>query len=73
MTTAQLLQMLTERAREFRKDHDHYKRNSHLHDVKASPSQAAIDAVLVGFINDVAYHYGIDYALHTFDLEQNES
>lgn len=62
--------MLTTRAKKFRKDHDHYERNNHMHAIKDAPAQDIIDAVLVGFINDIGIMQGIDYALYASDLSE---
>lgn len=37
MTKIELLEMLTKRARVFRAARDHYKRNSHMHDITKAP------------------------------------
>lgn len=68
MTRGELLNFLTERAREFRKDRTVISRNYHISGLKEDPSQEVIDAVLVCFINYVGEHQGVDYALYTSDL-----
>jgi len=64
--------MLTKNARQFRKDADHYQRNSHMHDLKEAPSQEIVDAVLTGFINHVGLQQGVDYAIYARDLKHEE-
>lgn len=71
MLSIELLELLTKRAKKFRLDHDYYKRNAHMHDITEPPSQEVIDAVLVGFINDIGISQGIDYALYTIDLKKD--
>ena len=68
MSKIELLDMLTKRARVFRADREHFKRNNHMHDLKEAPPQEVVDAVLVGFINDIGIMQGVDYALYTRDL-----
>lgn len=70
MTKIELLEMLTKRARLFRADRGHFERNSHMHDLKEAPPQEVVDAVLVGFINDIGLMQGVDYALYARDLAQ---
>src|SRR4030095_855137 len=62
MTKIELLELLTERAKAFRKDRDYFKRNTHMHAITDAPSQEVVDAVLTGFINQVGVTMGIDYA-----------
>lgn len=71
MTAIELLKFLTKRAKEFRLDHDHYKRNAHMHEITDAPSQEVIDAVLVGFINKIGLSQGIDYALYATDIKND--
>jgi hypothetical protein len=72
MTKLELLDMLTEYARDFRSDSGHYTRNGHLHrSLTQPPTQPQIDAVLVGFINYVGVAQGVDYALHDYHLLLN--
>jgi len=68
MTAIELLNMLTDEAKEFRADHEHYQRNSHMHDIRDCPPQDVIDAVLTGFINAIGGRRGVDYALYSRDL-----
>jgi hypothetical protein len=68
MTKIELLKMLTENAKEFRKYSCHYGRNAHMHAVTECPPQDVIDAVLTGFINHVGGLQGVDYGLHASDL-----
>jgi len=69
MTKIELLEMLTKQAKQFRVDHESYERNSHMHNIKESPNQDDIDAVLTLFINYVAFCQGVDYALYANDLK----
>lgn len=71
MNSIEFLEFLTRRAKKFRLDRGHYKRNEHMHRITEPPSQEVIDAVLVGFINDIGISRGIDYALYTTDLEKD--
>lgn len=71
MTKIELLEMLTKRARVFRSDRDHYKRNSHMHAITEAPPQEVVDAVLTGFINDIGVMQGVDYALYARDLAES--
>jgi hypothetical protein len=68
MTKIELLQMLTDIARDFRNDADHYQRNAHMHTVTECPPQDVIDTILTGFINRVGTRQGVDYALYESDL-----
>ena len=68
MTKLELLKMLTENAKEFRKDSGHYGRNAHMHAITECPPQDVIDAVLTGFINHVGGLQGVDYGLYARDL-----
>jgi len=68
MTKAQMLDMLTEQAREFRKDTNVFRRNNHMHKMRKQPSQTTIDAILVSFINQVGTMQGLDYGLYTKHL-----
>lgn len=68
MDTLELLEILTDRARRFRADRDYFWRNEHMHAIKETPPQEMVDAVLTGFINDVAMKAGVDYALYASDL-----
>jgi len=65
MTKKELLNYLEEAAKIFRLDKDHYVRNSHMHQIKESPSQEVIDAVLAGFINYIGVEQGVDYGLYS--------
>lgn len=71
MRAIELLENLTEHAKKFRLDHDYYKRNAHIHGKIDIPSQEVIDAILVGFINDIGISNGIGYALYVSDLKKN--
>lgn len=68
MTKIELLKMLERIACDFRNDHGHYERNSHMHPIKECPPQDVIDTVLTGFINRVGSSQGVDYALYASDL-----
>ena len=68
MTKIELLTMLTDIARDFRKDGGHYERNAHMHPVTECPPQDVIDTVLTGFINRVGSSMGVDYAMYATDL-----
>ena len=68
MTRGELLDFLTEQAKEFRKDKTSISRNYHLTDIKEQPEQHLIDGVLVAFINYIGMYQGIDYALSVKDL-----
>ena len=73
MIIRDLLEMLTRHASEFRKDLDHYSRNSHMHAIREAPTQDQIDAVLTGFINRLAGSMGVDYGLYASDLAKSNS
>lgn len=70
MSKLEMILMLVRKARAFRKDREHYARNSHMHEIKEAPSQQAVDAVLVGFINGIAAEQGMDLGLYVQDLEK---
>ncbi len=70
MLRRDLLDLLTDEAREFRKDRGHFTRNRHMHLVWEAPHQDVVDAVLVGFINAVAARQGVDYGLYAVDLSR---
>ena len=71
MTRGELLDFLTERAKEFRKDKLQISRNVHLTGIDENilPTSDQIDGVLVAFINYIGITQGIDYALSIEDLE----
>ena len=73
MTRIELLEMLTKRAKAFRADRDHFERNAHMHAIKEAPPQDVVDAVLVGFINDIGIMQGVDYALYARDLADGQN
>jgi hypothetical protein len=73
MTKIELLQMLTDIARDFRNDADHYQRNAHMHTVTECPPQDVIDTILTGFINRVGTRQGVDYALYASDLAASKT
>jgi hypothetical protein len=68
MTRGELLDFLTEQAKEFRNDKTSISRNSHLTSIKEQPEQYLIDGVLVAFINHIGISQCIDYALSVDDL-----
>jgi len=68
MTRGELLEFLTEQAKEFRKDKTSISRNSHLTSIKEQPEQYLIDGTLVAFINYIGIGQCIDYALSVKDL-----
>lgn len=72
MRNSKLLDLLTEYAKEYhKKGTSSLERNKHMHGERFIDSvrQTTIDAVLVDYINFIATHNGIDYALYTEDLE----
>ena len=71
VTNIELLKILVKRARDFRKDADHYTRNAHMHAIREAPAQDVVDAVLTGFINDVGMWMGVDYGMYARDLAEN--
>lgn len=71
MTMLELLNFLTEEAKDYRKNCiNSINTNSHMNNCKSgcSMTQDEVDAVLVGFINNIASKRWIDYALYTKDL-----
>ena len=73
MTRGELLQMLEKRAKAYRLiARGSLERNAHLSECGEVPSQDAIDSVLTDFINNVAYHQGIDLAMKRSDLRLEE-
>ena len=74
MTRGELLDFLTERAKEFRKDRLQISRNVHLTGIDENilPTSDQIDGILVAFVNYVGIHQGIDYALSYKDLENEK-
>lgn len=75
MTALQLLNLLTEYAKEYRTNcPNSLIRNNHMHDYKGTkPSLTLVDAILTDFINGLAAQkYGIDYALYSSDLLSKE-
>ena len=70
MTKGELLDFLTEQAKEFRNDKTSISRNSHLTSIKEQPEQYLIDGVLVAFINHIGITQCIDYALSVNDLNK---
>ena len=74
MTRGELLDFLTERAKEFRKDKLQISRNVHLTGIDENilPTSDQIDGILVAFINYVGMSQCIDYALSYEDLEKEK-
>ena len=70
MTRGELLDFLTQQAKEFRNDKTSISRNSHLTSIKEQPEQYLIDGVLVAFINHIGISQCIDYALSIDDLDK---
>lgn len=73
MTSIQLLDLLTKRAKEYRKGaNEAIKRNSHMNSLSGNIEipQEAVDALLVDFINYIGVNMCVDYALYTKDLEE---
>jgi hypothetical protein len=70
MNKIELLTLLTEHAKEFRKDSGWYTRNGHMNDIEDCPLRKDIDAVLSGFINYIGMSMGVDYALYASDLKE---
>jgi hypothetical protein len=70
VTVPDLLRLLLADARRFRLDANaSLARNAHMHGHRGGPlDQAAIDAVLVLYLNAVAGRQGCDWALHASDL-----
>lgn len=68
MTRGELLEFLTQQAKEFRNDKTSISRNFHLTNIKEQPEQYLIDGVLVAFINYIGIIQCIDYALSVEDL-----
>ena len=74
MTRGELLDFLTERAKEFRKDKLQISRNVHLTGIDENilPTSDQIDGILVAFINYVGMSQCIDYALSYKDFEKEK-
>ena len=72
MTRGELLEFLTQQAKEFRKDKLQISRNVHLTGIDENilPTSDQIDGVLVAFINYIGITQGIDYALSVDDLNK---
>ena len=72
MTRGELLDFLTNRAKEFRKSESLTYRNEHLTGLSEEdmPRAFQIDGILVSFINYIGVHQGIDYALSVKDLSK---
>ena len=72
MTRGELLEFLTERAKEFRKCESFIYKNEHLTGINEQemPRAFQIDGTLVAFINYIGMHQGIDYALSVEDLNK---
>ena len=74
MTRGELLDFLTERAKEFRKDKLQISRNVHLTGIDENilPTSDQIDGILVAFINYVGMSQCIDYALSYKDFKKEK-
>lgn len=81
MTKIELLNLLTEKAKEYRREAlSSTKRNRHMNDLSPADfakleknrqlTQRAIDALLVGFINGIGVDQGVDYGLYSKDLKK---
>ena len=73
MTALDLLNLLTNCAKDYREDAQvSLERNNHMNEIEPGEvvQQRIIDAVLVGFINNIGAKHGIDYALYTPDLKK---
>ena len=70
MTRGELLDFLTQQAKEFRNDETSISRNFHLTGIREQPEQHLIDGVLVAFINHIGISQCIDYALSVDDLNK---
>lgn len=70
MTRGELLNFLTERAKEFRKCESFIYKNEHLTGINKQemPRAFQIDGTLIAFINYIGMYQGIDYALSYKDL-----
>ena len=68
MTRGELLDFLTQQAKEFRNDKTSISRNYYLTGIKEQPEQHLIDGVLVAFINHIGISQCIDCALSVDDL-----
>lgn len=72
MIKRDLLKMLEENAKEYRKDaFSSIRRNNHMNKATGQDiDQRDIDALLVDFVNFVAMRQGVDLGLYTKDLEE---
>ena len=71
MTKIEFLEILTKRAKEYRKLTNSIVTNKHLTGLSEQPSASVVDAVLVDFINQIGVRIGIDYALSVDDLDKD--
>lgn len=75
MSKLELLDMLTNIAKEYRSDSlESVNRNKHMNEcegmLKISPNnREVVDAILVDFINYIGVRQGVDYALYVKDLK----
>jgi len=72
MSVKELLDLLTEEAKVYRKNSvNSINRNSHMNNSvgKCSISQDDVDAILVDFINHIGVRRWVDYGLYTRDLK----
>lgn len=74
MTKGKLMKMLCRCAKDYHKDTlNSITRNDHMNDYDGFyVSQATIDAIIVDFVNFVGVWQGIDLALYTRDLYDQE-
>lgn len=70
MTNGELINLLIQRAKEYRSDaNSSLARNDHQHPV-FHMDQSVIDALLTDFINYVGANQGMDVGLCSYDLEK---
>lgn len=72
MTVLEILKLLTEEAKDYRKRCvESINRSSHMNNCKGkcNISQDDVDAVLVDFINKIGSRRWVDYGLYTKDLQ----
>lgn len=72
-TKGDLLRYLDECACEYGKTaNSSLINNAHMHEFRTYPlNQKAIDAVLIGFVNWVGLHQGLDYGMYSRDLNKD--
>ena len=72
MKAIEMLELIKGYADEYREEaQQSLERNNHMSETETGEivQQRHIDAVLVDFINYIAYKHGIDYGLYTKDLK----